>query len=539
MNEVEIKELVEDFLAREFSAGQSPHFSETWKADIVSRLQNLKLNEQVKRGSDDAEYEKNLRKILLTKCETIHKQKLQQLRTRCEAILKKNSQLDYERVNYIVFEAYLKWYNTFDPEKIKGSNNPELYWFNLQVEQATSKYFGGKDPKIESLDAEEGFQSYEDPKAQQLLENIIREREGFDLDEEYQTVTFKVINTYGVNRRKSRKKKRVAFAASQEIFRCYLLTKRVDPPSDSEELSPLIGSYKHNLKSFIDFHQARELNLDLSLLNTGSVTGYFKMRHHVMCNADARRWMELAIAQLRESKEKKQRDLSNAELDSETKQSIEKAPVLSSVAVCTNERVFTCFKGEVNETIQKGGKNRDITWDKHCEYSLFVDKVRDENMHLLKGGTLYVTLEPCNKRGATGEGSERRAKTPCAVRCVEAGFTHYYIGSFDYNKSIRGNGIEVLKFGIYEFKLENGDYAGEDATTGSALLEQYFQEKGYPLIEETQEYRKYEIGKPASVSFFDADLMLGIYNLNAEFQHHKIRDNDGELPVDTYGLDIN
>jgi len=136
----------------------------------------------------------------------------------------------------------------------------------------------------------------------------------------------------------------------------------------------------------------------------------------------------------------------------------------------------------------------------------------------LKGGTLYLTHEPCGRRWSPGEGRNGEARIPCEVRFVEGGFSHYYIGSLNHNKSARGNGIEVLRTGAYVFKLKRGEHADEEAVAGSASLEKYFREKGYPLVEETEECRKYKIGGPAEVSFFDTDLMFEIYNLNAALQ---------------------
>jgi tRNA(Arg) A34 adenosine deaminase TadA len=75
----------------------------------------------------------------------------------------------------------------------------------------------------------------------------------------------------------------------------------------------------------------------------------------------------------------------------------QKTPILGAVAVdVKGDLIATCFKGQINETLADG---RDITWDKHCEYSLFRDVIQLEDIPSLQGGNLYVTLEPCNKRG--------------------------------------------------------------------------------------------------------------------------------------------
>jgi diaminohydroxyphosphoribosylaminopyrimidine deaminase / 5-amino-6-(5-phosphoribosylamino)uracil reductase len=53
-----------------------------------------------------------------------------------------------------------------------------------------------------------------------------------------------------------------------------------------------------------------------------------------------------------------------------------------------------------------------------------------------KGGTIYVTLEPCSHYGRTG---------PCAVAIVEAGITRVVIATLDPNPVVSGNGVKILK----------------------------------------------------------------------------------------------
>ncbi|MEH7483827.1 bifunctional diaminohydroxyphosphoribosylaminopyrimidine deaminase/5-amino-6-(5-phosphoribosylamino)uracil reductase RibD [Neobacillus drentensis] len=53
-----------------------------------------------------------------------------------------------------------------------------------------------------------------------------------------------------------------------------------------------------------------------------------------------------------------------------------------------------------------------------------------------KGGTIYVTLEPCSHYGRTG---------PCAVAIVEAGIKTVVIATLDPNPVVSGNGVEILK----------------------------------------------------------------------------------------------
>ncbi len=53
-----------------------------------------------------------------------------------------------------------------------------------------------------------------------------------------------------------------------------------------------------------------------------------------------------------------------------------------------------------------------------------------------KGGTIYVTLEPCSHHGRTG---------PCAVALVEAGIKKVIIATLDPNPIVAGNGVKILE----------------------------------------------------------------------------------------------
>ncbi|MFC4411423.1 bifunctional diaminohydroxyphosphoribosylaminopyrimidine deaminase/5-amino-6-(5-phosphoribosylamino)uracil reductase RibD [Chungangia koreensis] len=53
-----------------------------------------------------------------------------------------------------------------------------------------------------------------------------------------------------------------------------------------------------------------------------------------------------------------------------------------------------------------------------------------------KGGTIYVTLEPCSHYGRTG---------PCALAIVEAGLNKVVIATLDPNPIVAGNGVKILR----------------------------------------------------------------------------------------------
>lgn len=53
-----------------------------------------------------------------------------------------------------------------------------------------------------------------------------------------------------------------------------------------------------------------------------------------------------------------------------------------------------------------------------------------------RGGTIYVTLEPCSHHGRTG---------PCAEAIVEAGIKKAVIATLDPNPLVAGNGVKILE----------------------------------------------------------------------------------------------
>ncbi|RNF38685.1 bifunctional diaminohydroxyphosphoribosylaminopyrimidine deaminase/5-amino-6-(5-phosphoribosylamino)uracil reductase RibD [Planococcus salinus] len=55
---------------------------------------------------------------------------------------------------------------------------------------------------------------------------------------------------------------------------------------------------------------------------------------------------------------------------------------------------------------------------------------------LARGGTIYVTLEPCSHFGRTG---------PCALAIIEAGIQKAVIATLDPNPLVAGNGVKMLE----------------------------------------------------------------------------------------------
>src|SRR5699024_11001768 len=56
--------------------------------------------------------------------------------------------------------------------------------------------------------------------------------------------------------------------------------------------------------------------------------------------------------------------------------------------------------------------------------------------NLAKGGTIYVTLEPCSHHGRTG---------PCAEAIVQSGIKKAVIATLDPNPKVSGRGVKILQ----------------------------------------------------------------------------------------------
>jgi pyrimidine deaminase RibD-like protein len=184
-------------------------------------------------------------------------------------------------------------------------------------------------------------------------------------------------------------------------------------------------------------------------------------------------------------------------------------PLLSAVAVDKKgELIKTAYKGEM------GCLNH------HCEYTLLEEMLTEIEREDLKGGSLYVTLEPCNKRGTYFDKDRlQKAKIPCAVRCIESGISKIFIGTYDPN-NVNWKGAEILRTGIYAFDCINGKITGKDEKEkiAACLLQDYFIKNDYPVVESSKQYLKYNIGKPLDeVRFFHPDLSIEIMKLNKEF----------------------
>lgn len=511
-----VEELVDDFLSM-----QKINFSEVWRNDLISRVWTP--IEKKFCPSDD------LLKSLIIK--THYGKKYGEVKNRTQNLLKKEFlKASSFQIEFSVDEAWKVFLRRFDATKRVNSPNPELY----SLLDMARKKFHTRHKKDSKELAKEILKDDEDnvildkngkPKTKSIRSETISSE---DIPE-FQPMSLQNLedseNEIDVTEFGN---KRFADIAFKEIFRFYSITGQVDENFyKNQKTLQLKKKLEHNKQALVKIHAKRIADLDqFELLTINNSSKFYKKRWKLLGTANERQWMELAISKLKESKEKKVYDLSQT-ADIEARNAIIKAPLLSSVLVCDNGKIFTCFKGEIPETIIENGGKRDITWDKHCEYSLFVDKVKDENMNLAKGGTLYVTLEPCNSRKPVKNSHHGKPKLPCAVRCVEAGLAKIYIGSFDYSKDVFENGWKILDSGEYKFELDSGNHKGEthEDIDGSKLLEKYFIERGYPVISSGKNYRTYKIGKRVEVALFDSDLIEEAYNINAEFQRLKYESN--------------
>jgi diaminohydroxyphosphoribosylaminopyrimidine deaminase/5-amino-6-(5-phosphoribosylamino)uracil reductase len=66
------------------------------------------------------------------------------------------------------------------------------------------------------------------------------------------------------------------------------------------------------------------------------------------------------------------------------------------------------------------------------------------------GGTLYVTMEPCNHQGST---------PPCTEALLESGVARVVVGQLDPNPNVAGGGLERLRAAGIDVELADGDIA--------------------------------------------------------------------------------
>lgn len=501
MSKKNVEKLVDEFLVRESRKRQNRTFSQVWRDDLVKRA----LTEESKKRKFNIKF--------------IHEEKISEMLEVCRKWLRnKYKQASQGDIDDSVTDAYFKWDAGFDAKKAKKATNPERNFLLFLADRELITRFNKDNPIIDEERTTTVWLETE-------VKSEDRLQEKFERDESKGTINIG--------------RTRYAAIAAKEIFRIFLLTESFEPTSRKRIKPAKRTTFEHDKKALVDIYQKHIKDpIQFELLKDSSSTDYNIKRWEILRSADTRRWMELAISELRKSAKQKETHLLELGLDErvgglelaiscakKSKEDIAflkkikngneiieliKTPVLSSVALDEKGNLIeTCFKGQMEEDTMMG------TWAKHCEFSLFTEKIGENKMDLLKDGTLYTTLEPCNRRGTYLEGDKEKPKIPCAVRCLESGIRNICI-ALDYNKRVFEKGLSILKTGEYTFDLEKSEHKGEIKERRAAeLLEKYL--KKYPLITSTETERIYKINEGLNVSFFHVDLLQEVKELNALF----------------------
>lgn len=273
-----------------------------------------------------------------------------------------------------------------------------------------------------------------------------------------------------------------------------------------------------------------EINNDSQWNGISTTTEYFKRRHSILMTATPRQFMELCINLLKKGVEVFDREISEGYFKKSDKNN---TPILSAVAIDKHNNIISyCHKGQI---VSANPQKERRSFQKHCEFTLLTEIINSvEDKERLKGGTLFVTLEPCNKRkfyclnencNSACKHDNVYVKVPCAVRCLEANLSKVYIGSYDTNPKVARKGEEILKSGCYTFDLKDGLFFSNEESTeeiekdirSQKLLEEDFVVKGYPLIENSQGKRVYRINSKIEVEYFPPDLIERVCELNGQF----------------------
>jgi pyrimidine deaminase RibD-like protein len=255
-----------------------------------------------------------------------------------------------------------------------------------------------------------------------------------------------------------------------------------------------------------------------------NVYGYSKYEKIIL--SDDYVLMNKAIELLQECRENFYLDLlpNKGLKNSEQYSYIEKVPLLSAIAVDSMKDIIkTAYKGETG------------CMDKHCEFMLLEEMLDKDEKSRLIGGALYVTLEPCNKRGMYFDGKVIKPKIPCAVRCVESGISKIFIGTRDPDNTVNWTGAQTLMTGSYKICLDdNGDFIGDKKEKKSAsLLMDYFISKGYKY-ELNKNCLVFKIGGSVEVDFFPPELSLKIMNINKEFLWNRAKNAFSKFDYSDY-----
>lgn len=505
----------------DFFAAKPILFSEKWKTELTQRFERLK--------------ERNTRQYL----GTLHDAMIREMLDMGKRWLRgKFSNYKPEDIEDISQDGFIKWHGSFDATKATTAEFPEHHWFLICISTAQIAWYRKQNPTITTnvVQLDENGNPILDEVGKAMLKQIKVSFISFsennndspddDLEEseqyKKQQSDSKKISELAASEKADNENeeeqnklvelagKRFSEVASNEAIKYYSLSKRIKANGKKNSLPPIKMVYKPLKKSIC--YQAKP---EFDNMSDVSVNALNRLQY--LKNAEKRKWMEMAINEMRKSKQKFEEYVAGWDVEKQNKFRKD-TPILSSVILNKDGKlVASCFKGKIDRT-HPDKKDKDVTFDNHCEFSLFKEIIKEENLDLVKDGILYVTLEPCNKRGFWLDGGKETPKIPCAVRCLEAGLKKVFIGSIDDNNQVKNKGKEILESGKYTFKMNDGRISGDTdkEIKEEGLLEAYFKKKNY-LSEDFKDKRVYIVGTPVEVHDFEPDLIEEVRQLNSDF----------------------
>jgi len=126
------------------------------------------------------------------------------------------------------------------------------------------------------------------------------------------------------------------------------------------------------------------------------------------------------------------------------------SPKVGALAVSADgELLAEAYRGELDE-------------GDHAEFCL-ISKLGDSAV--LRGATVFTTLEPCTERNPP--------KIPCATRLVEAGVAVVYVGMLDPDARIREQGWSALRDAGIEVRDFTGDLRHRIEALNSLFIERF------------------------------------------------------------------
>ncbi|MFA5971900.1 MAG: hypothetical protein WC780_06085 [Lentimicrobiaceae bacterium] len=474
-------------------------------------------------------------------------------------IKSKCPECDEDAISNIVGDAYEQFIKRFDFSKVNIIINTEPHWNYLKI--WLNKYFYKhlSDQKKSLDDLARFYSETSNLENEDSIEFQIRVRENISQSPFRALIKF----TIEYDKKHSNNKIISTENSGAIIISKYIYLKNAFNPG-KDGIPQFKNIYKPNSNFIKHYFEKGYLPQPIS------PDTYFTTRHKILKEFTNRKWMETCILKLKEGKklidkfreEQIGEKESNNALDKGEKRSeidrIEKKwdniPMLSALALDKDGHfIASCHTGEIASGDNTGDSMR---FQKHCEYTLFKEIVSDLNKDedRLKGGTLFITLEPCTNMPAIyyntigskiPESEVFNRNIPSAVQCLESGISKIFIGNYNTAHTERDEGICLLKSGCYTFKLKNGEFCYFDPERGKLISENElteFQHKStikeqasksieaqkalkdrfenkmrYEIIEQTLEKLVYRINEGIDVKFFHPDLIEEITEINSAF----------------------